>query len=431
LCCVSILQPTSPSHCELSIINYLFLIRVGLIKMADETTVTVVDEIEQEAMEVSEETANTEAKKKEEEEDIDEEIDAETAERLSTDPRVHLIAGPLMFRDLCNLKELRTIIRQADHFEVRFFRTGKRPLSSIEDKDKDQQPPADKRDLKKPKKGYARFTFSSPSMAFWVLDSLRGMQIPRIRSVSLNAWMVNKETAHDILHQSEDKISVLKKKLVESQEIDVSHRALYFGNLSKTITEEKLKEFVPEAKEIHLPMFRGNSRGYAFIEFESTEVAEECLKSYKGKKFDTNVIVLRKIGSGKAAHLLLSAEAAGAMRGGRMRGGGRGGQRSPVRGARRYQGPIWDTWGRDDRRRPRFPAERDYFSKRERDFGRREDFRRERVDPWERDFRRDFRDRMAGYGDMRYPMRDEFMGRGYDRGYGDGWMSGGAFSRPY
>jgi hypothetical protein len=395
--------------------------------MADDSTLTVVDEINQEAMDVGEENGTAEAKKKEEDEDIDEEIDAETAERLEVDPRVHLIAGPLMFRDLCNLKELRTIIRQADHFEVRFFRTGKKVVST----EAKEQSPADKRDPKKPKKGYARFTFSSPSMAFWVLDSLRGMQIPRIRSVSLNAWMVNKSTAHDVLHQSEDKITLVNKKLTESQETDVSHRALYFGNLPKTITEEKLKEFVPEAKEIHLPMFRGNSRGYAFIEFESKEVAEECLKTYKGKKLDTNIVALRKIGSGKAAHLLLSAEAAGAMRGGRMRGGMRG-RSPPMRGARRYQGPIWDTWGRDDRRRRGFPGERDYFSKRERDFPpRRDDFRRERVDPWERDFRRDYRDRMGGYGDMRFGMRDEFMGRGYDRGYGDGWMSGGAFSRPY
>jgi hypothetical protein len=444
-----------------------------------EETLTVVDEIEQEPMEVTEAEVTKEAEKKkkreEEEEDYDEEIDEELANQLQTDPRLHLIAGSFLYRDLCNLKEIRTIIRQCDHFEVRFFKTGLPPRATPaeappanetteeksdkeekdkdnEEKDKDKEENKDKEQKKEKeekkdkeekietrrgKKGYARFTFNSPSMAFWVLDNLRGMQIPRIRSINLKCWMLDKETAHQILHQSPDKIGEVKRRLLEVQDQDVSHRALYFSNLPKTVNEEKLKEFVPEAKEIHLPIYRGSPRGYAYVEFESKEAAEEALTNYKGKKMDTNVVGVRKIGSGKAAHLLASAEAAGTMRGGRMRGSTRGmlRRRSPPRGGpRRYQGPIWDTWGRDDRKR-RFPSEREYFAggkfPRDRNFGRREPFRRERMDDWERDFRRDYRDRFSGYDDMRFGMREEYMGRAYDRGgYGDGWISGGAFSRP-
>jgi len=435
-------------------------------EVKEEVKVEVKEEPKEEPMEVGSEEVNPEVtdeiKEDEEEFDYDFEFDEETELMLKTDPRTHVIAGPLIFSDVCDLHELNRIVKRCDFFELKFYKiaikqkaetevevvkptpttdgeatkTEEEKTAVTEPTEKPKEANEEENSAKKRKtsrtgkKGYAKFSFAELANAYWALDELQGMKIPRVvRTDVLQCWMINQDTVHDLLHSGEDKIVEVKRKLSLTPSSDVSQHALYFGNLPKTITLEALKEFVPEAKGIHLPLVKGSIRGFAYVEFETKELADQIVESYKDKKLEDNVVQVRHIGGNITAHYLPNAAqnpANRSRRGGviRKKRGTRGGQLVRNRQNQNQNGstdnrpwwndkprrvppppPVWDAWGREPRRFPPIKPGR----------GRMMDPppppppMGPRMDPWG----------MGGYG-------RNF--RGYDY---YGWMNAGQFSRPY
>jgi U1 small nuclear ribonucleoprotein len=173
-----------------------------------------------------------------------------------------------------------------------------------------------------------------------------------------------------------------------------AYKTLFVGRLSYDTTEKKLqREFGAHGtvKSIHLIQDKeGNSRGYAFVEFEKEEDMRIAYKQMDGKKIDGHKILVdvergrtvrnwvpRKYGGGlgdtrktrlpmkeekdKAKEEALKAQQAGASRfgsgfgGGPPRGGGYAGgdRRGAAGGGGGYRDSSRDSFGGHDRDRDR------------------------------------------------------------------------------
>jgi cold-inducible RNA-binding protein len=103
------------------------------------------------------------------------------------------------------------------------------------------------------------------------------------------------------------------------------NKNLYIGNLATEVTEEDLKtNFSEIGKVVSVSIIRdkftGLSRGFGFVEMETTEAAEEAVRRFNGGQLLGNNIVVNEARPKKE-------------QGDQRRGGFRGGQGG---GGRRY-----------------------------------------------------------------------------------------------
>jgi nucleolin len=89
-----------------------------------------------------------------------------------------------------------------------------------------------------------------------------------------------------------------KKDDTKSLKINKSHKTVIIKNLKIEITEETLSSFITEENPgIHISDIRivrdrkGVSRGYAFVDFETPNIANKCVKTLNQKVLNGNHIL--------------------------------------------------------------------------------------------------------------------------------------------
>ena len=78
---------------------------------------------------------------------------------------------------------------------------------------------------------------------------------------------------------------------------------IYIGNLSQTITEDKLKSLFAEFGDIESvkvikDRFSGRPKGYGFIEMPSNSEADQAIKALNGNRLEGNHIKVKPADSG-------------------------------------------------------------------------------------------------------------------------------------
>jgi RNA recognition motif-containing protein len=107
------------------------------------------------------------------------------------------------------------------------------------------------------------------------------------------------------------------------------NKNLYIGNLTTEVTEEDLKtNFSEIGKVVSVSIIRdkftGLSRGFGFVEMETTEAAEEAIKRFNGGQLLGNNIVVNEARPKKEGDQRGGGKGfGGGFRGGRSGGGRR------------------------------------------------------------------------------------------------------------
>uniref|UniRef100_T1ITF2 RRM domain-containing protein n=1 Tax=Strigamia maritima TaxID=126957 RepID=T1ITF2_STRMM len=222
-------------------------------------------------------------------EDTGDENEKTGEEEKSAKPQIELdekaktyivvVIGYITYADF-GLTELKLPLLKCNSFETRFFQ------------DDDT------------KKGYVTMYFSKSWDAYVALDKLRGLEVPRGNDITNNysCWLLDKKSAHNIMHQEAVTLRQLRTQLNSMNEQDPSLRSLFVANIPKSATKELLAAIFAEAQDIVLPLAEpGKNKGYCYIEFNDAEKLDEYLTKYQDIKIEDGEvsakIIIRKLGN--------------------------------------------------------------------------------------------------------------------------------------